>query len=136
MSTFGLPSEFVSAPDHDADCIIIRETSPTDPERKTIYKPRDRDGFLKREKVWKPVPGKWKIVSRDVIKHLAVQDVGIEARVIIEEMQRFGADRRTIYDPDDHGFVKQETAWRESINGFWELDKKEISHLSIDRPDE
>jgi hypothetical protein len=136
MSTFGLPSEFVSGPEHDADCIIIRETSPTDPERKVIYKPRDRDGFLKREKVWKPVPGKWKIVARDVIKHLAVQDVGIEGRIIIEEMQRFGADRRTIYDPTEGGFTKHETAYRDSKNGFWELENKEISHLSIDRPDE
>jgi hypothetical protein len=136
MSTFGLPTQYTTEPDHAADQITIRETSPTEPERKIIFSPRERGGFLKREEAWKPVPGKWKIVSRDVIKHLAVQDVGIEGRVIIEEMQRFGADRRTIYDPDGHGFIKQETAYRDSVNGFWELDKKEISHLSIDRPDE
>jgi|APHM01.1.fsa_nt_gi hypothetical protein len=134
--SFGLPSQYTTEPDHAAGKIMIRETSPAEPERKIIFSPRERGGFLKREEVWQPVAGKWDVDTRDVIKHLAVQDAGIEGRVIIEEMQRFGADRRTIYNPTEDGFMKHETAYRDSMGRFWERDKKQISHLSIDRPDE
>ncbi len=71
MSTFGLPTQYTTEPDHAADQITIRETSPTEPERKIIFSPRERGGFLKREEVWQPTAGKWHIVARDVIKHLS-----------------------------------------------------------------
>jgi hypothetical protein len=77
MSTFDAdadtaPTEYTTEPNPD-DRIVVHEASRHGPDRRTVYSPRERGGYIKREEAWRAAIDDWHTTGREVVSNLAVE---------------------------------------------------------------
>jgi len=67
-----IPTVEVATEDDD-DRLVVHESKRHGPDRRIIYEPRPRGGYVKTTTAWRESIGAWHETGREIVENLAVE---------------------------------------------------------------